>query len=84
MAVHILPPDPFGAVPIKSVKKDGSIHRRLITPGTLEDGKWRDTDISEESAKVQAACREAWTDSVRAKYEAFLRRSVPKQFNGNI
>jgi|ETNvirenome_6_85_1030632.scaffolds.fasta_scaffold198278_1 hypothetical protein len=52
-----------------------SYHRKVISPGTLNEATDAliDTDISSESALVQAVCNAAWTDAVRASYLELLR-----------
>jgi len=60
------------------IKEDGkeltrSFHRKVITPGTLDDSdNLVNTDISGEDADVQAICNAAWTSQVKTDYTAFL------------
>jgi len=49
------------------IERDGqfvsrTFHRWVLTP---------DSDISGQEEKVQAICNAAWTDEVRAAYDAF-------------
>ena len=52
-----------------------SYHRKIVHPGTLNEAKDAlvDTDISSESALVQAVCNAAWTDAVKASYLEILK-----------
>ena len=52
-----------------------SYHRKIVHPGTLNGAKDAlvDTDISSESALVQAVCNAAWTDAVKANYLEILK-----------
>ena len=60
------------------IKKDGveltrTFHRKVITPGTLDDSdNLVNTNISGEDADVQAICNAAWTSQVKTDYTAFL------------
>jgi len=62
------------------IKEDGveltrTYHRKVLSPGTLNDGATTitDTDISGEDASVQAICNAVWTTSVK---EAFRLNAV--------
>ena len=65
------------------IKEDGkeltrSFHRKVITPGTLDDSdNLVNTDISGEDADVQAICNAAWTSQVKTDYTAFLVSRKP-------
>ena len=57
------------------IKEDGveltrSFHRKVLSPGVLNDGAttMTDTDISGEDASVQAICNAVWTTSVKEAY----------------
>ena len=60
------------------ISKDGkeltrSYRRYVLNAGTLDaSDNLVDTDLSNESAKVQAICNAVWTDSVKNSYKAFL------------
>ena len=49
-----------------------SFHRHVLHPCTKASGSWADTDISNESTKVQAICNAVWTDSVKAAYKTAI------------
>lgn len=61
-----------------------SFHRHVLQCSTLtgrtykEDGTidnagtWGDTDISGESAEVQAICNAVWTDAVKTAYQTAM------------
>ena len=63
---------------ITVIKEDGaiisrSIHRRAFDCGRIDnDDNWIDTDISGETAEVQAICNTSWTDEVKAAYKKDL------------
>lgn len=57
------------------IKKDGeeitrSFHRHLLDCCTKASGSWADTDISNQSAEVQAICNAVWTDAVKKAFQA--------------
>ena len=59
------------------IKEDGveltrSFHRKVLSPGVLNDGAttMTDTDISGEDASVQSICNAVWTTSVKEAYRA--------------
>ena len=60
------------------IKEDGteisrSPHRHVLHPGTLNDSDALvDTDISGESAEVQAVANAVWTDAVKTAWTAKL------------
>ena len=60
------------------IKEDGkvipsSFTRRAFDCGRIDnDDKWIDTDISGETAEVQAICNASWTDDVKAAYKKHL------------
>jgi hypothetical protein len=61
------------------IKEDGteisrSRHRHTLLAGTIDaDEAWVDTDISGESAEVQAICNAAWTNTVKTAYHNSLK-----------
>ena len=59
------------------IKKDGveisrSFHRHALQCSTKSDDKWQDTDISGESAEVQAICNAVWSNSVKTAFQAAI------------
>ena len=59
------------------IKKDGveisrSFHRHALQPSTKANGSWADTDISGESAEVQAICNAVWSDAVKTAYQEMM------------
>ena len=57
-----------------SVLEDGvelssSFHRHVLAPCVKISGSWTDTDVSGESAKVQALAAAAWTDETVAAFK---------------
>ena len=67
----------YGQVQVRTatrVLEDGvqlsqSFHRHVVHPSTKDSGSWADTDISGESARVQAICNATWTSDVRTTYQ---------------
>ena len=61
------------------IKEDGTElsrgrHRHVLSAGTIDaDEAWVDTDISGESAEVQAICNAAWTNTVKTAYHNSLK-----------
>lgn len=59
------------------IKRDGeeisrSFHRHVLQPSTKTDDTWADTDISSESAEVQAICNAVWSDAVKTAYQTAM------------
>ncbi len=59
------------------IKRDGveisrSFHRHVLHPSTKASGSWADTDISGESAEVQAICNAVWSDSVKTAFQTAM------------
>jgi len=59
------------------IKKDGteisrSFHRHVLQCSTKSGDTWGDTDISGESAEVQAICNAVWSNSVKTAYQAAM------------
>ena len=59
------------------IKRDGteisrSFHRHVLQCSTKTDDTWADTDISGESAEVQAICNAVWTDAVKTAYQTAM------------
>ena len=65
------------------IKEDGteisrSPHRHVLHPGTLNDSDALvDTDISGESAEVQAVANAVWTDAVKTAWKDKLIADKP-------
>ena len=49
-----------------------SFHRHVLQCSTKTDDTWADTDISGESAEVQAICNAVWTDAVKTAYQTAM------------
>ena len=49
-----------------------SFDRHVLEPSTKASGSWADTDISGETARVQAICNATWTNSVKTAYQAMI------------
>ena len=48
-------------------------HRHSLTPGTLDDSdNLVETNISGETAEVQAVCNGVWTDTVKLAWKNYL------------
>jgi hypothetical protein len=59
------------------IKKDGteisrSFHRHVLQCSTKSGDTWGDTDISGESAEVQAICNAVWSNSVKKAYQTAM------------
>ena len=67
------------------IKEDGvelnrSFHRKVLDCGDLDAGdNLVETDISGESAEVQAICNAVWTTSVKNAWKAHLIASKPSE-----
>ena len=56
------------------IKRDGveltrSFHRHTLNPSTKTGGSWAATNVTAESAEVQAICGVVWTDAIRSAYQ---------------
>ena len=49
-----------------------SFHRHTLSCSTKADDTWSDTDISDQSAEVQAICNAVWTDAVKTAYQTAM------------
>jgi hypothetical protein len=58
------------------VELSSSFHRHVLAPCAKISGSWTDTDVSGESAKVQALAAAVWTDAVKTAYQTFTDASV--------
>jgi hypothetical protein len=75
--------DDMGIISIKEsilIKEDDvqiseNIHMRMLEPSVKDGDNWIDTDISNESSKVQAICNAVWTDELKAAYQEHLNNS---------
>ena len=59
------------------ISRDGteisrSFHRHVLSCSTKTDDTWGDTDISGQSAEVQAICNAVWTDAVKTAYQTAM------------
>ena len=61
------------------IKRDGieisrSFHRHVLQCRTKsgEPAAWGDTDISGQSAEVQAICNAVWSDAVKTAYQTAM------------
>jgi len=48
-----------------------TFHRHFVVPCTKVGDDWEDTDISNETAQVQAICNASWTNEVKTAYKTF-------------
>ena len=70
----------YKAVQIRTatvIKRDGveisrSFHRHALQCSTKTGDTWADTDISGESAEVQAICNAVWSDAVKTAYQTAM------------
>ena len=53
-----------------SVELSSSFHRHVVSPCFYNGSAWVDTDVSGESARVQAVATAVWTDAVVAAYKS--------------
>ena len=53
-----------------SVALSSSFHRHVVVPCTYNGSAWVDTDVSGESARVQALATATWTDATVAAYKS--------------
>ena len=67
------------------IKEDGkelsrTFHRRVLDCGSLDDSdNFVETNISAESAEVQAICNAVWTTSVKNAWKAKLIADKPSE-----
>ena len=59
------------------IKKDGveisrNFHRHVLQCRKKSGDSWGDTDISGESAEVQAICNAVWSNSVKTAYQTMM------------
>ena len=59
------------------IKRDGveisrSFHRHTLQCSTKSGSTWGDTNISGESAEVQAICNAVWSDAVKNAYQKMM------------
>ena len=52
-----------------SVELSSSFHRHVVEPQVKSDGSWGNTDVSGESARVQALATATWTDAVKTAWQ---------------
>ena len=53
-----------------SVELSSSFHRHVVVPCSYNGSAWADTDVSGESARVQALATATWTDATVAAYKS--------------
>ena len=53
-----------------SVELSSAFHRHVVVPCTYNGSAWVDTDVSGESARVQALATATWTDATVAAYKS--------------
>jgi len=53
-----------------SVELSSAYHRHVVVPCTYNGSAWVDTDVSGESARVQALATATWTDATVAAYKS--------------
>ena len=49
-----------------------SFHRHVLSCSTKSGDTWGDTNISDQSAEVQAICNAVWTDAVKSAYQTAM------------
>ena len=49
-----------------------SFSRHVLSCSTKSGDTWGDTDISDQSAEVQAICNAVWTDAVKTAYQTAM------------
>ena len=49
-----------------------SFHRHVLQCSTKSGDTWGDTDISDQSAEVQAICNAVWTSAVKTAYQTAM------------
>jgi hypothetical protein len=65
MEVQAEPRGEFNIVHVREGDEGETPHRRIIAP---------DQDYSMESEGIQAICGEAFTDEIKASYQAFITK----------
>ena len=53
-----------------SVELSSAFHRHTVVPCAYNGSAWVDTDVSGESARVQALATATWTDATVAAYKS--------------
>ena len=54
------------------VQLSQAYHRKLLNPSTKASGSWADTDVSGETAKVQAIANATWTSEVKTAFQDMI------------
>jgi len=55
------------------VELSSGFHRHVIDTQTKDaDGNWQDTDVSGQSARVQALATATWTDAIKTAYQEMV------------
>ena len=65
--------DNIGSIIIYNSAED---RHELLVPRVKVGGTWRESDISGETATVQAFCAEAWTVGVKRAYETHVNTTL--------
>lgn len=68
MADILLDIQALNSIGVKTIKDDGSVHRRVVTPGS---------DLSGEPKEIVELAAELWTPEVLADWEAHMKASEP-------
>ena len=55
-----------------SVELSSGFHRHVLSCSTKSGDTWGDTDISGQSAEVQAICNAVWTAAVKTAYQTAM------------
>ena len=55
-----------------SVELSSAFHRHTVVPCAYNGSAWVDTDVSGESARVQALATATWTDATVAAYKSAI------------
>tara|TARA_B100000131_G_scaffold101532_1_gene98556 strand:- start:113 stop:412 length:300 start_codon:yes stop_codon:yes gene_type:complete len=83
---------PYKAIGIQEkivIKENDSVisettHRRMLNSGDIDDNdNFVDTNISSESADVQALCNIFWTTDIKNAWKAYLIANKPKIEDNN-
>ena len=55
------------------VELSSGFHRHVIDTQTKDaDGNWQDTDVSGQSARVQALATATWTDAIKTAHQEMV------------
>ena len=59
-----------------SVELSSSFQRHVVVPCRYNGSAWVDTDVSGESARVQALATATWTDATVAAYKSYTGTGI--------